>query len=170
MARKADQMPFVRSFAHGNSGHAGGTHYVMTGVDYPPADAGMPPIKPSFGSITARVRGTNNPGSGLPTYVRLSGLYADGPNWLGSAYSPFDVGGEPRNNMTVNVDMSRPGDRRSLLGQIDRINRKVDRTGQMTGLDQFESQAFDLILGRAKEAFDLTREDPRLRDKYNSAG
>jgi len=40
----------------------------------------------------------------------------------------------------------------------------------MVGLDQFESQAFDLILGRAKEAFDLTREDPRLRDKYNAAG
>ena len=31
-------MAFVRSFAHGNSGHAGGTHYVMTGVDHPPAE------------------------------------------------------------------------------------------------------------------------------------
>jgi hypothetical protein len=170
MAEKADQMAFLRSFAHGNSGHAGGTHFVMTGVDYPPADAGMPPIKPSFGSIAAKVRGSNNAASGLPTYVRLSGLYADGPNWLGSAFSPFDVGGEARNNMNVNLDMSRLGDRRSLLGQVDRLNRKVDRTGQMNGLDQFETQAFDLILGRAKEAFDLTREDPRLRDKYNSAG
>jgi hypothetical protein len=170
IAEKADQMAFLRSFAHGNSGHGGGTHFVMTGVDHPPSDAGVAPIKPSFGSIAARVRGTNNPESGLPTYIRLSGLYADGPTWLGSAYSPFDTGGEARNNMNVHVEMNRLGDRRSLLGQVDRLNRKVDRTGQMTGLDQFESQAFDLILGRAKEAFDLTREDPRLRDKYNAAG
>ena len=41
IAQKADQMAFLRSFAHGNSGHAGGTHFVMTGVDYPPADAGI---------------------------------------------------------------------------------------------------------------------------------
>ncbi|HMC63717.1 MAG TPA: DUF1501 domain-containing protein, partial [Gemmataceae bacterium] len=28
MARRAKQMAFVRSFAHGNSGHSGGTHFV----------------------------------------------------------------------------------------------------------------------------------------------
>src|SRR6516225_876452 len=31
MGRRADKMAFIRSFAHGNSGHGGGTHYVMTG-------------------------------------------------------------------------------------------------------------------------------------------
>ena len=40
MARVADKMAFVRSFAHGNSGHGGGTHWVMTGYDFPPADNG----------------------------------------------------------------------------------------------------------------------------------
>src|SRR5262245_60475385 len=48
IASNAHRMAFVRSFAHGNSGHAGGTHFVMTGVDHPPADSGLPPIKPSF--------------------------------------------------------------------------------------------------------------------------
>lgn len=170
MAQQAGQMAFIRSFAHGNSGHGGGTHYVMTGTDHPPADAGLAPIKPSFGSIAARVRGTNNATSGVPTYVRLAGLYADGPNWLGTPYSPFDVGGEARNNMNLNIDMNRLGDRRSLLGKIDRINRQTDRLGLMDGLDKFEVQAFDLVLSRAKEAFDLNREDPRLRNKYNAAG
>ena len=94
MAKRARRMAFVRSFAHGNSGHAGGTHFVMTGTDYPPADSGMPPIKPSIGSVAARVRGANNAQTGIPTYVRLAGLYADGPNWLGPAYAPFNVGGQ----------------------------------------------------------------------------
>ncbi len=72
MAQQANQMAFVRSFAHGNSGHGSGVHYVMTGADHPAVDAGVGPIKPSFGSIAARVRGTNHPQSGVPTYIRLS--------------------------------------------------------------------------------------------------
>jgi Protein of unknown function (DUF1501) len=40
MARHADKLALVRSFAHRNSGHGGGTHWVMTGYDFPPADNG----------------------------------------------------------------------------------------------------------------------------------
>ena len=47
-------MAFVRSFAHDNSGHGGGTHWVMTGYNFPPADNGQPQIKPGFGSIVSR--------------------------------------------------------------------------------------------------------------------
>jgi hypothetical protein len=166
MAAQAHRMAFVRSFAHGNSGHAGGTHFVMTGVDYPPADAGLPPIKPSFGSIVAKVRGANHPLSGIPTYVRLSGLYADGPNFLGPASAPFDVGGEARKNINLAVGLDRIGDRRSLLKALDHADREIDHSGEMNGLDAFEGQAFSLILGRSKEAFDITREDPRVRSLY----
>jgi hypothetical protein len=170
MARRAHRMAFVRSFAHGNSGHTGGTHFVMTGTDHPPADAGEPPIRPSFGSILARYRGANNPQTGLPTYIRLAGLYADGPHWLGPSYAPFDTSGQARQNMEMSVDLARLGDRRTLLGGLDRLDRQVDRSGQLEGLDEFETQAFDLVLSRSKEAFDLTREDPRLRDRYNAGG
>jgi hypothetical protein len=165
MARMANRMAFVRSFAHGNSGHAGGTHFVMTGVDHPPADAGQPQIRPSLGSITARVRGANAP-SGLPTYVRLSGLYGDGPHFLGSAYAPFDTSGQARNNINLNQPLDRVNDRRSLLRQFDTVNREIDRSGTMAGLDAFDQQATELLLGRARDAFDLDREDQRVRDRY----
>ncbi|MBM4070170.1 MAG: DUF1501 domain-containing protein [Planctomycetes bacterium] len=168
MARRARQMAFVRSFTHGNSGHTGGTHFVMTGVDHPPADAGAQPIKPSLGSITARVRGSNHPDSGIPTYVRLAGLYADGPNWLGSAYAPFDVGGQARSNLNLSMRRDQLADRRGLLRQFDTMNRRVDRSGLMAGLDAFDQQAVQLLLGRATEAFDVTREDPRVRDMYHN--
>jgi hypothetical protein len=170
LAQQANRMAFVRSFAHSNSGHGGGTHWVMTGSDHPAADAGAAPIKPSFGSIASRARGTNHPETGVPTFVRLSGLYADGPSWLGAAYAPFDVGGEARNNMNIKMNLDRLGDRRALLSQVDRLDRQVDRNGLLDGQDKFGGQAFRLILSRAKEAFDITREDPRLRDKYNGAG
>src|SRR5581483_6200819 len=49
MARVADKMAFVRSFAHTNSGHGGGTHWVNTGYNFPPADNGQGQVKPGFG-------------------------------------------------------------------------------------------------------------------------
>jgi hypothetical protein len=166
IAHAADRMAFVRSFAHNNSGHGGGTHWVMTGYDYPPADNNMPPVKPGLGSILARVRGTNDPSTGLPTYVRLGGILGDGPAWLGTPYGPFDTSGNSRTNMNLQVALDRLADRRKLLKTFDSIDRQVDRTGLMNGLDSFEGQAFQLILGRAREVFDIHREDPRTRDRY----
>ena len=170
LAQMTDRLALIRSFAHGNSGHGGGTHFVMTGADNPLSDVNSSTTKPSFGSIVSRVRGANHPASGIPTYIGISGLYAEGPHWLGSGYAPFHVGGQAQTNMNLSVDLNRIGDRRALLNQFDRLDRQVDRSGQIRGLDEFETQAFDLILGRSKHAFDLTREDPRLRAKYNAAG
>jgi hypothetical protein len=166
MAQVADKMAFVRSFAHTNSGHSGGTHYVMTGYDNRLADNGAVADRPSMGSILSRVRGTNHPVSGLPTFVRLNGVYADGPAFLGTAYGPFDPSGEARRNMALQVDQSRLGTRRELLRGIDNIRRDVDRSGVMEGLDSFEKQAFNLILSRSQQAFDLKYEDPRVVDRY----
>jgi hypothetical protein len=166
MASLADKMAFVRSFAHRNSGHGGGTHWVMTGYDFPPADNGMAPVKPGLGSILSRFRGPNNSLTGLPTYVRLNGTYGDGPAWLGSAYAPFDTGGNARSNMNLKVTLDRLAERRSLVKAFDTMDRDLDRSGLLQGLDSFETQAFDLILSRARETFDISREDPRIRDRY----
>ncbi|HEY3789421.1 MAG TPA: DUF1501 domain-containing protein, partial [Urbifossiella sp.] len=87
MAKIADKMAFVRSFAHRNSGHGGGTHWVMTGYDFAAADNGAPANKPGIGAIVSRYRGANNPATGLPTYVRSGGTLGDGPSWLGAPYA-----------------------------------------------------------------------------------
>lgn len=168
IAQASNHFSFIRSFAHTNSGHGGGTHYVMTGYDYPPADNNLPPIKPSLGSILARQRGASHPQTGIPTYVRMNGIYGDGAAWLGASHGPFDSAGEAQRNMNLQVAVDRLDDRRGLLQGLDRINREADRTGLMRGLDAFETQAFDLVLGRAKDAFDLQREDPKIRSKYGT--
>lgn len=166
VAQAAQRMAFVRSFAHTNSGHSGGTHFVMTGYDHKPADQGAAPVRPSLGSILSRHRGASHPQTGIPTYIRLNNTYADGPAWLGAGYAPFDTGGQTRRNMELRLDAARLADRRSLLDQLDRINRRVDGSGLMDGMDQFETQAFDLIQGGVREAFDVQREDARTRERY----
>ncbi len=168
MARHMDKLAVVRSFAHRNSGHGGGTHWVMTGYDFPPADNGQAPVKPGLGSILARHRGPNNPHTGLPTYVRLSGIYGDGPSWLGAAYGPFDTTGNARRNMDLKVTPEQLGQRRNLLKTFDTMNREADQSGLLAGLDSIETQAFELITSRAREAFDVSREDPKVRDRYGN--
>lgn len=168
MAKVADKMAFVRSFAHRNSGHGGGTHWLMTGYDFAAADNGAPANKPGIGSIVSRYRGANNPSTGLPTYVRSGGILGDGPTWLGAPYAPFDVQGRARQNMTLAVSADRLDDRKYLLKEFDNVDRTLDRTGLMAGMDSFEQQAFELITSKAKEVFDPKKEDPKTRDKYGS--
>lgn len=166
MAAIADKLAFVRSFAHTNSGHGGGTHYVMTGYDNRLADNGAVPDRPGIGSIVSRVRGTNHPETGIPTYIRLGGIYGDGPAFLGTAFGPFDPAGEARRNMALSVEKTRLDDRRSLLAGIDNVKREIDRSRLMDGLDAFDQQAFNIILSRSQQAFDLKYEDPRVVDRY----
>lgn len=165
IASVADKMIFVRSFNHNNAGHAGGTHWVMTGFNHAPADNGAAPIKPSMGSVVSRMRGPNND-RGIPTYVRLNGIYADGPAWLGHAYAPFDTSGRARSNMNLKMSASRLEDRQLLLNSLDQMDRDLDSTGLLEGLDSFESQAFQLIKSGAREVFNLEKETPKLRERY----
>ena len=165
LARQMHRMAIVRSFTHKNSGHGGGTHWVMTGYDNRQVDNGGLPSRPSFGSIASRVRGANS-ASGMPTYVRLGGISNDGPTFLGASYSPFNPSGDSLRNLTLGVPRDRFDDRRSLLKGLDRLNRQVDQSGQLDGVDGFEKQAFNVLLGDAAGAFDLKREDPKVVARY----
>ncbi|MCX7420574.1 MAG: DUF1501 domain-containing protein [Planctomycetia bacterium] len=166
MAAQAEHFAFVRSFAHTNSGHGGGTHFLMTGYDNRMADNGGQPTRPSLGSITSRLRGANHPETGMPTYVRLDNIGADGPAFLGTGYAPFGTNNQAKTNMTLRTSLERVEDRRALLDGFDRFQRDADRTGLMSGLDAFEQQAFNLVLGNATDAFDLKKESKEVVSKY----
>lgn len=168
MAQVADQLAVVRSFAHTNSGHGGGTHFLMTGYDNRNIDNGGLPSRPSIGSILAKVRGSNHPVTGMPTYVRLGGIGADGPAFLGTACAPFGSNREAKSNMSLQTSVDRLDDRRALLNGFDRFKRKSDQSGLMEGLSAFETQAFNLVLGKAPEAFDLKKEDPKIVQRYGN--
>jgi hypothetical protein len=57
--------------------------------------------------------------------------------------------------------------RRSLLRSFDSIRRDIDNHRMMDTMDRFQQEAYNLITGpRAQQAFDINREDPRVRDHY----
>jgi hypothetical protein len=96
----------------------------------------------------------------------MSGILGDGPSWLGAPYAPFDVAGRARQNMNLQVPMDRLSERKDLLKGLDTLDREIDKSGLMNGLDSFEGQAFDLILSKAKETFDIKNENPKTIEKY----
>src|SRR5262249_31911456 len=57
--------------------------------------------------------------------------------------------------------------RKKLLANFDTLRRDIDRSGTLEGLDSFQRQAYEMISGpAARQAFDIEKEDPRLRDRY----
>jgi hypothetical protein len=177
MAALARRMSVVRTFTHTDGDHGGATHWVKTGYPWPPQFLGKAPVipqqAPSIGSVVTRYFGATQRPSGMPTYVRVlsnhQGYPGDDAAWLGAGYAPLRCGrrgSEMLSNMQLRVERARLTDRRGLLESLDTLERRVDQSGIMRGMDQFHAQAVDVLLGRAKEAFDLSKESPQTREKY----
>ncbi len=167
-----DKLAVIRSLHHDTPDHNSGTHWVMTGF---PASTNFLRAndRPSVGSIVAKLRGSN--ALGVPPYVGIprSPFFGQGA-YLGAGVNPFSIDGDPSNNIRVRnleppngLSLDRLEDRRHLLEQIDRIERARDASGMMDGIDQFTAQAYEMVTGpAARKAFDLSNEDPKLRDRY----
>ena len=178
-AKLADRFSLLRSVHHNSGCHFHGGHWMLTGKSG--LVAGSNDGKhPFFGSIAGRVVGARHPGMpalvGIP-YSMSIGLRPGyfGGNYLGRQFDPFDVGGDPNSasfkvqnlNLTSGLTVNRLDDRRHLVQKFDTLRRDADQTGMINAMDKFERQAFELVAGsRARKAFDLSTEDPRLRDRY----
>jgi hypothetical protein len=177
--RVMDKLAIVRSLHHTTGDHFAGAHWMLTGHLGSTA-ANLDQQWPSAGSITARLRGPNR--QGLPAYVAVPhaasvGLVPgyNGAAYLGTSFNPFQTGGDPNSpaysvrNLTLpgGMTMAQLEDRRTLLDQFDSMRRDLDRSGTMDSMDRFQQEAHEMISGpAARQAFDLSREDPRTRDRY----
>jgi hypothetical protein len=173
LAKLADQIAIVRSFTTGD-----GNHDIKPIVSRDTSGA-------SLGSIYSRVAGANHPATGLPTNVLLLPRSVDpatqagtmnfgrfnATGSLGGGCAPFDPssGSQLQNDMRLSIPLARLDDRRQLLAQLDRAQLASSDPAIADGLDRARQQALDTILGGAAEAFDLTREDPRVLARYDTS-
>lgn len=174
-ARVMDRLSLVRSVYHGNAIHAPSAHWMQTGY-FGPTLARNAPQKPSFGSVIARAAGPRSPN--MPAYVTIPKSEAfgyQGALYLGAAYQPFEVGTDPNAaefqvaNLALpeGVTVEAVRSRAAALREFDTLRRDIDASGVLDGLDAFKAQAIEMVTGpRVREAFDIGREDPRLRDRY----
>jgi hypothetical protein len=174
LAARAKRLTVVRSYRTGD-----GDHRIHPIVSRDSHDANL-------GSIYARVAGATRRESGMPNNVVLFPRAVDpsaGPNQedygkfgrtgpLGSAYAPVvpgsvdeGAGGSMQKDMQLVMARDRLDDRRSLLSSLDGIKRQLE----VRGMDAYRQQAYDTIVGGVARAFDLSQEDPRTIERYDTS-
>jgi hypothetical protein len=162
-ARMFDKLAVVRSIAPVTEEHSDSE----TSTGYPEA-VNRTAQHPAFGAVMSKLRGSAS--ADIPPFVSLRGM-APGtePGYLGVAHRPFTPDGPGLQNLHLagGVDGPRTDERKGLLSAFDRVRRDIDASGTMKGMDAFTVRAFDMVAsGAVRKALDLTREEPRSRDRY----
>ena len=177
LAKVADKTTVIRSVCHKDPNHGGGNHYLMTGspTPVPVACGAFVTFHPSFGSVVSWQRGQRQ---GLPPYVSMPSVTrSGGPNFLGGKHSAFVIDGQPNSAdfkvrdvvLTAEISEGRAANRRELRGALDSMARYADRLAEDPAVtfDQYLQQGVNLVLSsQAQAAFDLSREDKKVRDEY----
>jgi hypothetical protein len=131
--------------------------------------------RPSIGAAISKLKGSVDPS--VPTFVGLAKptkhiqwSHSGKAGYLGSAYAAFNPDGEGMKNMTLNgITIDRLADRRRLLEKMDTLRRDIDISGTMEGMDAFGQRALDVLTSsRLVDALDLSKEDPRVVERYGN--
>jgi hypothetical protein len=175
-AQVMDHFTLLRSITHNDSNHGAGNHLMTTGQSTPvPVGCGNSvSYHPAMGAFAAHERQAPH---GLPGYINLgSPMRSGGPNFLGAAYAPLVVPDDPNRDgfqvkdvtLPKGVDEARLDARRSLLTQLDHLQRvKESPSDPVSSLDSYTQKAYSLVTSpEAKAAFDIRKEDPKLREAY----
>jgi hypothetical protein len=73
----------------------------------------------------------------------------------------------PNNNLAMGMTVDRLHSRRSLLHQVEEQVRRVEAQPSLDNFNRVQRRAFNLLTSdNVKAAFDINREDPRLRERY----
>ena len=170
-ARISSKFTILRSLVHTGFCHQQGAQQMLTG--HPVRELKQKPDDPDLFSITHCLRSDRD--RSLPNYVGVNPIPYLGSAYLGPAYEPFAVTGDPNDPQfdVPNIGIADPaqvrrlGERIGLRKDFDRLRRDVDRLANMQALDSFESQAWNVLTSSAtRQAFDIQKEDPRTRDRY----
>jgi hypothetical protein len=167
LAKLMDRCALVRSLHHNIPEHNVGTLYMTTGNRPSPALD-----YPALGSLASRLLTAP---VGVPSYVTFSGFRPPGPGYLGSAYSAFEVQGDPQQGKLRVQGVSLPdrftttdlANRDKLRNQFDAAFKALDQAELSGSLDKFHQQALDILRSdKTRKAFNLDEEKPTVRDSY----
>tara|TARA_R110000824_G_scaffold275423_1_gene464087 strand:+ start:1426 stop:2655 length:1230 start_codon:yes stop_codon:yes gene_type:complete len=161
--KHSDKLNVVNSFTHGDSSHRQGTHWVMTG-QYNSERANTSTSKyPSYGSVVSSYYGVNHPVNGVPSYIKQGTISGEEPSWLGGAYKAFDPSN--KDNLSPKVDLERFNIRGDLLKSL---NTSIVDSNGAESFNKYNEQAYDVILGSAKDAFNIDAESQQTKDMYGN--
>jgi hypothetical protein len=185
LAQRADRLAVVRTVSHRHTQHNTGMYWSIVGRPYPIDSTLINPSPndfPSFGTLIGWLAQRDGYSGRLPPYVITPAPHCDSTAYitpgqfggcLGARYDPFVLHANPNAadfrvpNLTLaDISAERFGERRTLLRQLDDPSHRVAGTAA-AGFDVNQAKAVALVTSPAvQQAFDLSLEAPRLRDRY----
>lgn len=169
LAKQADKYSLIRSLTHGIRAHETATYRMQTG-----REPGGGVVYPCVGAVASKLKAENYKGI-IPPYIVLTrshGRFSE-EGFLGAKYKPFATGGDPSRDRFVvegiiaeGVSDERQVQRRKLMGQLDSLGQHIQDNPKFISMKGCEEEAYGLILGEAREIFNLKQESEKLRESY----
>jgi hypothetical protein len=170
LAKQADKFSIIRSMTHGVNAHETASYLMQTGR--------LPGriSSPSVGAVVSQFKGYDAGYEGpIAPYVVLTqtqGRFSE-CGCLGQNYKPLATGGDPNGQRFVvegivaeGISDQRQHDRRQLMHDLDTLGKAMAGDAKFGEHDKAEQAAYETMFGKAREVFDLGREDEALRDRY----
>lgn len=172
-AKEANRFALLRGWNPRNGSHGRADQEVMSGHK---SNASL--SHPTMGSVISQHYGFRGV---LPPFVQL-GTQIDNrfgggtAGFLGIQYNPFVVDDDPNSENFVVRDITPPGGmkldrvhrRKKMLRMIDQMQSDIDQQPtEFSALDEHTKAALNIVTSpTTKKAFEIEKEDPRLRDRY----
>ncbi len=183
LARQAHRYAIIRGMTHPSAQHITAHHCMLTGhmpgkawdedhlITQEERRSGV--VHPSWGAVVAREASRQKEFlSELPPWVTVPmppAWYGESAGFLGEKLEPFSAGRHPdrRKGYAVLAPPIEFGSSVENSRQaLEQFARQLEARDTFEAVDTFCRQAYDRILGKARKAFDLSKEPDELRDRY----
>jgi Protein of unknown function (DUF1501) len=167
----AKRFTMLRSLVHTGPCHDSGPQQIFTG--FPTTITRLKPEHPDLFAITHSLRA--DPSQAVPGYVGVSPIPYLGSAYLGVAHEPFAIYADPNDPhfQVANIglknrqEVRRLDERMHLRERMNQLRDPREQADRFNVFDSFQSQAWNLVTGpQARKAFDISLEDPKVRDRY----
>jgi len=182
-ARHTDKTAIVRSLTHSSNIHEASVYHTLTGRLNPslvsPRNMRRRDEFPNVGSVVSAFSppGVFPAAVTIPRPIGHDGVTYAGTygGFLGPRHDPMELLAAPMSNnapahgvtLPPNLDEVRLVARRGLLRVLEDNDRVLQHSRATAGFESYWQKAFAMVSSPvAKQAFNLDREDPRLRDRY----
>lgn len=186
LARQMDRWALIRTLAHREHNHLLATHVALTGRPTPLPRGGSDLDRvesrndfPNFASALGYIRPRND---GIPSGVSLPNYLIEGPltwpgqhaGFLGPSHDPWQIQGDPNDanfrmqalSMREGMSLARMQTRHELLEQLGRGHTSL-AGGDAGAFREQQQIAFNLLSSnKMSDAFELSREEASVRDRY----
>jgi len=183
LASRAHMLAVVRSLSHQHTNHLNGTHQLLTGHPQPGAFFDKIASRddyPCYASVLDKLSPSE---AGVPSGVTLPTFLMEGPltwpgqhaGFLGPKHDPWLIRQDPSRpgfqvrdlSLPEGLDPQRVQRRRALLDDLSSHAGVADANGGKDPFADQRAQAYSLLSsGRVAHAFEIEREDPKVRDRY----